>query len=195
MDIDKINTNFYNTYASDFDHIPFKKVLPTLLDKYLTGDQILEVGIGTGKLASWLQNKGFEVTCIEPAKKLADIARNNGLQVHLSTLQNFDADTSYDSVIAISSLIHIPKGEIPAQLEKIAKFLKPQKVFFMSVLLGKTSGLEDPTNLGQVRYFSKWEENEIRLLLSKYFVELESHQIHSRSMDRTFLLGAYQLKD
>jgi 2-polyprenyl-3-methyl-5-hydroxy-6-metoxy-1,4-benzoquinol methylase len=193
-DIDKVNSDFYNQSGDSFNTIPFETVLPQLLMKYGVGHQLLEIGSGPGALAVWFKELGYQVTCLEPAKKLADMAMNKGLDVHTLTIQEFKTDLQYDCIVAISSLIHVPKKELPAQIKKIAHLLKPQGIFFVSFIEGEDEGFEDPTKLGKLRYFAKWNESDLDLLLLPYFNLLEAHKIQSRKMDRTFLLRAYALK-
>ena len=109
-------------------------------------------------------------------------------------IQDFQTDHTYDSITAISSLIHVPKAHLLAQIQKIAKLLNPNGLLFISLIEGSGEDFEDPTNLGKLRYFAKWSELEIDNLLSPSFTLLESHKILNKKMDRTFLLGVYILK-
>lgn len=109
-DIDQINRDFYNSSGNTFNAIPFGEILPSLLLKYGTGKEYLEIGSGPGALALWLKQQGYEVTCIEPAENLASVAAKNGLNVYPLTLQEFNTTHRYDCIVAISSLIHIPKA-------------------------------------------------------------------------------------
>ncbi len=187
-EIDKINRDYYDSSGSLFSSIPFDPMLPNLLLKYGKGDQILEIGSGPGGLALWLKDKGYEVTCLEPAEKLAEAAAKNGLKVYPLTIQEFETDHQYDCIVAISSLIHVPKAELPTQIKKIASNLKPQGVFFVSFIEGDKEGFEDPTNKGKLRYFSKWTESDLNDIILPYFDILENHKIYSKVMNRTFLL-------
>jgi 2-polyprenyl-3-methyl-5-hydroxy-6-metoxy-1,4-benzoquinol methylase len=193
-DIDKVNSDFYNQSGNSFNAIPFEPVLPQLLQKYNIGHQLLEIGSGPGALAVWLKNLGCQVTCLEPAKKLAEMAVKKGLDVHQLTIQEFETDLQYDCIIAISSLIHVQKKELSTQIQKIAHLLKPQGMFFVSFIEGEDEGLEDPTRSGKLRYFAKWNESDLDHLLSDYFNLLEGHKIYNKKMDRTFLLRVYILK-
>jgi len=194
-DIEKVNSDFYNQSGNSFNAIPFEPILPQLLQKYNIGHQLLEIGSGPGALAVWLKDLGFQVTCLEPAKILAEMAVKRGLDVHQLTIQEFDTDLQYDCIIAISSLIHVPKKELPAQIQKIAHLLKPQGMFIVSFIEGEDEGLEDPTRVGKLRYFAKWNESDLDHLLSPYFNLLEGHKIYNKKMDRTFLLRVYVLKN
>ncbi|HSW85986.1 MAG TPA: class I SAM-dependent methyltransferase [Rhabdochlamydiaceae bacterium] len=194
QNIDEVNRDFYNSSGDSFDKFPFETILPDLLMKYHKGDEVLEIGSGAGALAAWLARIGHKVTCIEPAQKLAERAEAKGLKVHCLNIQNFHTEHQYDMVIAISSLIHVPKIQLPLQIEKIVTLLKPQGIFFVNFIEGKTEGFEDPTNAGKMRFFSKWDEKELDLFLSRYFDVLEKHRIYSKKMDCTFLLRLCQVK-
>lgn len=195
QNIDQINREFYDNSGNSFNTIPFDTILPGLLLKYSKGHKFLEIGSGPGALGIWLKDKGYEVTCLEPAKKLAEMAIKKGLDVHPLLIQEFAADLQYDCIVAISSLIHVPKEDLPAQIKKIASLLKPQGIFFVSFIEGEGEGFEDPTKLGKLRYFSKWSESDLDRLLLPYFDILEGHKIYNKKMDRTFLLRAYVLKN
>lgn len=194
QNIDEVNQDFYDNSGNCFDAIPFHSILPELFLKHGKGHTVLEIGSGPGALAIWLTKKGYEVTCLEPAKKLAKMASEKGLVVHPLTIQQFQSDLQYDCIVAISSLIHIPKKDLPDQIRKIAAFLKPEGIFFVSFIEGDDEGFEDPTKHGKMRYFARWTESNLDCIISPYFDILESHEIYNKKMDRTFLLRAYVLK-
>lgn len=183
--------HFYNHYSEFFDHIPFDKILPSLLQKYKIGNKVLEVGSGAGALAEWLTQQGCLVTCVEPAEKLAYKARNRGLKVIQTTIQDFQTEESFDSVIAISSLIHVPKEEFPIQIEKLRKILVPNGLFFVSLIEGTGEGLEDPADVGKERYFAKWTKEELAIVLSSFEL-IEDHHIPVKRMKCDFILRVYK---
>lgn len=196
MNLDHINREFYNAHADSFDKIPFEDVLTKLALRYVTkpNSQILEIGSGAGALALWLTNLGHNVTCIEPAEKPAEIARAKGLKVHRIKFQDFQTDQKFDYVFALSSLIHIPRGEVPLQLKRIAELLTHDGLAFVSFIEGSGEGYEDPTNKGKLRYFSKFSETEVKEILARYFSILEVHKIEVRRMNQLFWLFALKPK-
>lgn len=192
--ITNINNEFYNSSGDSFDKIPFESILPDLLMKYGVGTEVLEIGSGGGSLAFWLVQQGYQVSCIEPAQELVKQAERKGLKVYPITIQDFTTDHQFDNVVAISSLIHLSKAELPIQIQKIAQLLKPHGIFFVSFIEGKGEGLEDPTNVGKLRYFSKWNEKELDKLCSPYFELLENHKVYNKTMRYTFFLSVYAVK-
>jgi 2-polyprenyl-3-methyl-5-hydroxy-6-metoxy-1,4-benzoquinol methylase len=191
QDIDQINRDFYDDSGSYFSAIPFDPLLPELFLKYGKGKKILEIGSGPGGLALWLTNHGYEVTCIEPSKKLAALAAEKGLNVHPITIQEFKPSLQYDCIVAISSLIHVPKKDLPAQIKKIASALIPQGLFFVSFIEGDEEGFEDPTKIGKPRFFAKWSESDLDHLTKPYFDLLETHKIFNKKMGLMFFLNVY----
>lgn len=189
--VTRVNNAFYNESGTSFDKIPFESLLPQLLLKYALGKEILEIGSGAGALASWLVEQGYNISCVEPAQELAKQAEEKGLKVYSTTIQQFQTDQQYDNIIAISSLIHVPKVDLPQQIQKIFHLLKPNGVFFVSFIEGENEGFEDPTQIGKLRYFAKWNEKELNDLFTPYFVLVESYKVYNKKMDRTFLLRVY----
>lgn len=190
MNLDSINNEFYNAYAEFFDKIPFENILTELVLKYVPkpNSQVLEIGSGAGALALWMSNLGHKITCLEPAKNAAEIARKKGLDVRVTRFQDFYTDQKYDIILAISSLIHIPQLEIAPQIKKISELLCRDGVAFISFLEGEGEGYEDPTGKGKERFFSKFLESELKESLSLYFTIVECHKIEVKKMYQSFFL-------
>ncbi len=191
VDINHINASYYNSSGSSFDRIPCSAILTKLLKEYEIKGNVLEIGSGPGNLALWMEESGCSVTCVEPAGEFAKKAIARGLKVYNVTLQQFEMDRVYDHVIAISSLIHIFKKDLPLQIKKIASGLKSGGTFFVTFIEGDSEALEDPTNKGKLRFFARFKEEEIAALLSPYFELQESYKIHQEKMDCNFFLMVY----
>lgn len=189
--VEKFNNRFYNESGQSFDKIPFEDTLPELLLKHQIRGEVLEIGSGAGALAAWLVEQGCKVTCIEPAQELARKVLERGIKVYSKTIQEFYPEQQYDHVVAISSLIHVPKEALPDQIQKISRLLKPDGKLFVSFIEGEEEGFEDPTQTVKMRYFAKWTSNELDTLFSSQFVLLEDHKIYNKKMDRTFILRTY----
>lgn len=187
-DIDKINSEFYNSQVDSFDKIPFDPILKELLLQYAKGQNVLEIGSHAGALAEWLKMQGFEVLCVEPAEGPANKAKAKNLNVIRTTIQQFKTDQLFDVCLAISSLIHVPKQELASQIEKIFQFLKPGGLFIVSFIEGDEEGFEDPTTSGRLRFFSRWSLNALEKMLLPHFQILELKTIDNKKMDRTFFL-------
>jgi 2-polyprenyl-3-methyl-5-hydroxy-6-metoxy-1,4-benzoquinol methylase len=190
MNPDSVNNEFYNSHAAAFDKIPFGDVLTTLISKYVTKprSQILEIGSGPGALALWMTQQGHAVTCIEPAEKPAKLARKKGLTVYTVKFQDYRTDQQFDYIFAISSLIHISRLEMPAQIKKISELLEENGHAIVSFMEGATDSFEDPTHTGNMRFFSKFSEVELKELLSPYFSIVEFRKIEGKRIHQSFFL-------
>lgn len=190
-DINTLNAQYYNVSGSSFDRIACKPLLTQVFKKHEIQGDVLEIGSGTGALALWLEKMGCKVACIEPAEGFARKIRDKGLLVHPITFQQFEMNETYDHIVAISSLIHIPKEELPKQIEKIALGLKVGGKLFLTLIEGEEEEFSDPTQMGRDRFFSRLSEEEIKSLFFPYFTRIESHKIYQKQMDRFFFLEVY----
>lgn len=190
MNVDLTNNEFYNLHANNFDKIPFEDMLPALVLRYIpkAGCNILEIGSGAGALALWLTDLGHKVTCIEPAEKPAEKAREKGLTVYQTRFQDFRESQKFDGIIAISSLIHIPRSEMLSQIQRMSQLLKRDGVAIVSFIEGGNEGYEDPSGKGLNRFFSKFTQDELNALLSPHFSVIEIHKIEVKRMGQVFFL-------
>lgn len=195
MNIDEMNNEFYNTHTDGFDKIPFDEILLPLALKYLPKEDsdILEIGCGGGALALWMAKLGHHLTCIEPAEKPAGKAREKGLNVLQTRFQDFQASQKYDVVIAISSLIHIPRSEIPSQIQKMSQLLKRNGIAIVSFIEGDSEDYEDPTGKGKNRFFSKFTQEALNTMLSPFFSIMEIQKKEVKKMNQTFFIMVLRL--
>lgn len=192
FDFDAINEQCYNAKADYWDRFPFASFLPALVFRYhhsQRGNSVLDIGSGTGKLAEWLQKEGFLVECIDPSKEMVERCKQKGLSIQCTTLQEYVPQHPYGMIFAILSLIHLPKKELPSQLEKIHHSLIPEGLFVLTLLEGETEGLEEHAS-GYPRFFARYTLPEIRKLLNFYFIEIDYREVHAGSTYMTFFLKA-----
>lgn len=97
------------------------------------GQRVLDVGCGLGAPAIRLASRtGAEVVGIATSPKLIDQARTNAAEANVSHLVTFEVvdaaqlpyqDESFDSVLAIESIVHMPdRAQVYAE---IARVLRP----------------------------------------------------------------------
>jgi SAM-dependent methyltransferase len=68
------------------------------------GRDVLDVGCGTGIAARQFQSAGCRVLGVEPDARMADFARQRGLEVEIAGFETWDcADRAFDAVIAAQS--------------------------------------------------------------------------------------------
>lgn len=86
------------------------------------GDKLLDFGAGTGFFASRLAAQGFDVTCVEPDRRLRDELERKGLRA-MPDLAGLRPE-SLDAVYSLNVLEHIQDDA--AALADLYRVLKPQ---------------------------------------------------------------------
>ncbi|WP_068470899.1 class I SAM-dependent methyltransferase [Candidatus Protochlamydia phocaeensis] len=186
LDIDAINQNCYDHRYLLWDRFPFADILPAWIIAYHSpclGDRALDIGSGTGRLAKWLQDQGFEVLCLDPSPQMCRLCRDKGLTCLQMTVQSYqDKPASFSLVLAILSLIHVPKKEWQEQLDKIAALLKPNGFFLLAVIEGRTEGVEERAS-GYPRFFAHYTRTEIKQMTEAKFEVLNFKAVSGPSSD------------
>jgi len=79
------------------------------LGKFVPGKRVIDAGCGTGELALYLQENGFNVVGIDPSVEAVSAARQNGCVAYTSTIESFaNINTeSYDAVVLLNVLEHV----------------------------------------------------------------------------------------
>jgi ubiquinone/menaquinone biosynthesis C-methylase UbiE len=97
--------------------------------------RILDVGCGTGHFSHFIQQKGFEVVGLEPAKNMINIARE--LFPEIQFVEGISAqvafpDESFDMILAIEVLRYLDKEDNKASYVEFKRLLKPGGVIFVT---------------------------------------------------------------
>lgn len=193
----EINNAFYDAFADQFEKIPFEDLITAYFSKYAPqrkGKRVLDIGSGPGVFAAWMQNKGFEVLCVEPSAEMYRRCKLKGLRAIHAPIEKIALKEKFDHIFALSSLIHIPPEHLTAVLQAISKFVDKNGYFYCSFLIGRKSGMEDPTATGKMRYFCRLEAVEIHRLLAPFFNVLEETEVEVKRMKSRFLLLVLQKK-
>ena len=114
----------------------------TELEKHVPlNGKILDLGSGTGiPYDKYLIGKGFQVTGLDISEKHVAHARENVPEATYikADFSRYDLGTeTYDTIISLYSIFHIPREEHETLLKNIFNALKPKGVFLV------TLGVED----------------------------------------------------
>ena len=135
------------------EYVLTNQILETMVD---TNDEWITERTGIKERRHRKNRNDSEETTAFLAKKAAEKAKEKGLEVLETRFQDFHSNEKFDFIIAISSLIHIPRNDIPNQLNRISSFLKKEGLAFITFLEGTEEGYDDPTQIGNQRFFSKF---------------------------------------
>ncbi len=122
----------YFQATAHLDPTPF---LTPLVDRLKPGATILDVGCGSGRDLRWLAEHGFKPTGFELSPKLAKMAKHFSQQkVIKGDFTSFDfSKLSFDAILLVGALVHLPHTDIPAVLVHICKALGEQGLLLLSL--------------------------------------------------------------
>ena len=135
-----------------------KRYLKVLLEGLPKGAQVLDLGCGSGALATRRLSERFQITGVELSSRMVELARHN---IPSATFVRADMASVefppelFDGVCAFYSLIHLPQQELPTLLRRVARWLKPGGLFVASMGSGEDPGsVEDEWVGGVPMYFA-----------------------------------------
>lgn len=120
----------YALYAATGDSHPRHAWLDLLLDRLEVNRRVLELGCGPGvPTAARLVEAGHHVVGVDISDAQISLARRLvpvGRFIR-GDLLDFDAGpASYDAVVALYSLIHVPRRRYPELLARVRQWLSPK---------------------------------------------------------------------
>lgn len=93
------------------------------------GGAVLDLGCGAGIPATrWLAEKRFAVTGVDFSARQLDLARENVPRASFVKADMTELDfepESFDAIVALHSIIHVPRRAHPALLADVHRWLKP----------------------------------------------------------------------
>jgi ubiquinone/menaquinone biosynthesis C-methylase UbiE len=135
-----------------------ERYLKVLLEGLPKGAQVLDLGCGSGALATRRLSERFQITGVELSSRMVELARRN---IPSATFVRADMASvefppeRFDGVCAFYSLTHLPQKELPTLLRRVARWLKPGGLFVASMGSGEDPGsVEDEWVGGVPMYFA-----------------------------------------
>jgi SAM-dependent methyltransferase len=100
-----------------------RAVIDELLGPKPAGLGVLDVGCGTGIASRQMTEQGANVLGVEVAPRMAEIARNHGIEVEVSSFEDWDgAGRTFDLVISAQAWHWL---DLPVSTAKAASLLRP----------------------------------------------------------------------
>ena len=135
--------DYYESHADEiavkYEHADVEHLHKFLLDTFRVGSKLLELGCGTGRDASFMQDQGYDVYGMDASKSMLRIAEtlHPNLRGRLSCIRLPDeigyCSDSFDGVYSCATLMHLSKVDIRKTLFNIREILKDNGILFFSV--------------------------------------------------------------
>ena len=134
--------------------------------KNLNGRKILDVGCGPGFHTEYFNSKGLDCLGIDNSKEMVKYAKKNKINVELMDMENLDfKNNTFDAIWCVSSLLHLPKKNIPEIINSFYELLSNKGTLYVSLKEGNKEEFDTKS-----RFFSYFEKNDFLDLFSKFEV-------------------------
>ncbi len=148
-----------------------------LLDHLPAGAVALDLGCGAGVPTTRALAKRFAVTGVDLSARQIERARRNVpgatfAQADMSALEF--PPGSFDGVAAFYSIIHVPRAEHGALLQRIAAWLRPGGLLVATLGASSTASGYEPDWLGAPMYWSHFDGPTNRRLVAAAGLEIVS---------------------
>ena len=155
---------YYNKNAKEFVEGTLNadmSVLYTMFRKYVpSGSVILDMGCGSGRDTKYFTGQGYTVVAMDGSEELCKLAENyTGQEVLCMAFNELDAVEQFDGIWACSSILHVPKDDLPDILHRIQRALKLGGYLYASFKYGAFSGNRNG------RYFTDLTEDQFTHIL------------------------------
>ncbi len=127
---------------------------------------IIELGCGTGQLARYVADKGFDVTAIDLSPENVAVTQNRGVTAEVADFAALPyLDNTFDAAFAMNSLLHVPPNELSGVLREIARVLVPGAPLLVVVWGGIAhEGVVEDEWLDPPRYFCFYTDEDLLAL-------------------------------
>lgn len=147
---------------------------------------LLDVGCGTGNEMLKFKEEGFNVTGIDLSPFHVQICRDRGLVVEVMDFYEMTFfDQTFDSVLAMSSLLHVPKKNLQIVIKEIHRCLKKDGLLFLGMFKGFYDGIMPSMDN---KYIALYQAKELIELLQPYFAVIEQRDFRPSRLERYMTL-------
>lgn len=108
------------------------------------GGAILEAGCGSGRDALAFKMLGYAVTAIDGSAEMVRLASGHtGLPIQHLRFDQIEWRGAFDGIWSCASLLHVPRAELDAVMERLAQALTPGGAWYLSFKYGATERFTD----------------------------------------------------
>lgn len=198
-DVRASTIGYYDDHAEEFIrntsdvnmadlHRPFLEHIPH-------GGRILDAGCGSGRDSLAFVRLGYEVVSIDASERMVEATRSaTGGDVRQMTFESAEFEYEFDGIWACASLLHVPRQELGAVLERLATALKVDGILYLSFKHGNRERTENG------RYFNDLDEVALRSLFAtdsrlEILKEWTSEDVRNERGDQKWLNALARRRD
>ncbi len=150
--MDRATLDAYDTaakaYADDWMSQPEPSDLHALLRQFfIRGGTTADIGAGSGREVAWLTANGYPAAGYDASEGLLAEARRRhpGLTFRSAKLPALDgiAATEFDNVLCETVIMHLPRMDIAASVQRLIDIVKPNGILYLSWRVTKDADLRD----------------------------------------------------
>jgi ubiquinone/menaquinone biosynthesis C-methylase UbiE len=158
-------------YESKTGNLYFHEELNFLKTQLPPGSHLLDHGCGPGRDAEFLTRAGYQVTGLDLCQEMVDFASKRAplANFKLGDIRNLEfANSTFDGIWSIASLLHLSKQELPSALEEMNRVLKPGGMLFTVLKEGEGEKIssDERYNPPRKKYYSLFQQNELEQFLT-----------------------------
>ena len=161
---------------SDAEDFPARReYLAYLLGELEDGASVLELGCGAGLPVTKALSERNRVTAVDISRRQVELARANApaaTVVHSDMASLELAPGSFDAVVAVHSVTHVPREQHGELFGRIHGWLRPGGLFVASLGSSDEPGDIEENWLGAPMFFSHYDADTTRHLLREVGFEL-----------------------
>lgn len=169
----------YEAWAETVRGSPRRAWVDDLVGRLGKGADVLELGCGGGlrdtrELAARASLTGVDISAEQVRRARDRVPGARFLQADVVRLEL--PASSFDAVVALHVLNHIPRGELPGLVERVARWLRRDGLFLGTFGVSGEEGVQDDW-LGVPMFFASLTREETVALLERAGFELERAEV------------------
>lgn len=129
------------------DNEKFNQQLEEFSELMPVSGQVLDAGCGVGKPTSeFLTKRGFDVTGVDISKRMVDLAKENvpAAKFYQKNILSLDfPDDSFDGIICVYTLWHIPRINHPSIIQNFHRMLKDGGILVLNTGIYESERVSD----------------------------------------------------
>ncbi len=167
--MDSPTIDAYNKIAESYEQYNAVSIWTKQLEEFkkrISGKKVLEIGCGFGRDS--INFSDYEYVGIDASPKMIESAKKKYPNMDFRLMDFYKLDfshNSFDGVLAIASLLHIPKKEIKEVIQSIIKLLKSNGVGLITMRKGEGEGWREKS--ASKRYFAFYQIEEFKKILEE----------------------------